>query len=642
MLPGSRRFRCTGESVLVRDYEAQAKGPGAKSMLDVEEGEASGEEPQIRSMIVVPLKLEESVVGIVRVFSERLDAYTEDDLRMLDGLALQVAAATANAVLYRQAQDEIAERWRAEESLRESEERFRSVVHTAGDAIMVTDAQGKTVLWSRGAEAMFGYSSDEVLGEPLTLVIPERFRKTYAGAMGRAASGRMTLAAGGTMEALGLRKDGSEFPTEVSLARWHTKEGTFITSIVRDVSERKEAEEAREELETQLRQAQKLQAVGLLAGGVAHEFNNLLTVVLGNAEMGMDQLEPGHAARADLARIQKSARRAADLTRQLLAFSRRQVLQLRLLDVTDLVRTFARMLQRMIGEHIELQLDLTPEMDHVLGDGPAIEQVLMNLALNARDAMPEGGTLRLATAQMAVDQSYGETHAEAQVGEYVRIRVVDTGEGMDQATREHIFEPFFTTKEVGEGTGLGLAVVYGIVQQHGGWIEVQSEVGQGTAFDVYFPVHSVEGVKTDEETAAEREPQDVPGGTETILLAEDEQDVREYAQRVLEHLGYKVLVAGDGEEALEVFQAHSLEVRLLILDLVMPKLSGQKVYEAIRDSGAEVPGLFITGYSAEMMGFRPDVEGGPELLEKPFSMVELGGKVREMLDAGGADVRRKT
>ena len=630
----------TGQSVLVRDYEAEARRPGVMSVSDVEEGEASGEEHQIRSMIIVPLKLEERRVGIVQVFSERPDAYTEDDLRMLDGLALQVAAATANAVLYRQAQDEIAERWRAEESLRESEERFRSVVHTAGDAIIVTDSQGKTVLWSRGAEAMFGYSSDEVLGEPLTLVIPERFRETYADAMGRAVSSSPAIATVGMTELTGLRKDGSEFPTELSLATWHTKEGTFITSIVRDVSRRREAEEAREGLETQLRQAQKIQAVGLLAGGVAHEFNNLLTVMLGNAEMGMDQLEPGHAARAELAMIQKSAGRAAELTQQLLAFSRRQVLQLRVLDVSELVRTFARMLQRMIGEHIELQLDLTPEMEHVLGDGHAIEQVLMNLALNARDAMPEGGTLRLETAQVAVDKSYCETHAEAQVGEYVRIRVVDTGEGMDQATQERLFEPFFTTKEVGEGTGLGLAVVHGIVRQHGGWIEVESEVGQGTTFDAYFPVHRVEVVKTDEESAAEREPQEVPGGTETILLAEDEQDVREYAQRVLEHLGYKVLVAGDGEEALEVFKAHSREVRLVILDLVMPRLSGRKVYEAIRGLGAEVPGLFITGYSAELMGFQPDAEGGLALLEKPFSMVELGWKVREMLDAGGS--KRKT
>ena len=627
----------TGQSVLVRDYEARARRPGVKSMSDVEEGEASGEELQIRSMIIVPLKLEERVVGMVRVFSERLDVYTEGDLLMLEGLALQVAAAAANAVLYRQAQDEIAERWRAEESLRESEERFRSVVQTAGDAIIVTDSQGKTVLWSRGAEAMFGYSSDEVLGEPLTLVIPERFRNTYADAMGRAASSSPEIAAVGTTELTGLRKDGSEFPTELSLATWHTKEGTFITSVVRDVSERTEAEEAREGLETQLRQAQKLQAVGLLAGGVAHEFNNLLTVMLGNAEMGMDQLEPGHAARADLAIIEKSARRAADLTQQLLAFSRRQVLQLRELDVSELVRAFASMLQRMIGEHIELQLDLAPGLDHVLGDGHAIEQVLMNLALNARDAMPEGGTLRLETAQVTVDKSYCDAHSEAQVGEYVSIRVVDTGGGMDQATREHIFEPFFTTKEVGEGTGLGLAVVHGIVRQHGGWIEVESEVGQGTTFDAYYPVHRVEVVKIGEESAADRAAQSVPGGTETILLAEDEQDVREYAQRVLEILGYKILAAGDGEEALEVFEGHAHEVRLVILDLVMPKLSGQKVYAAIRDLGAEVPGLFITGYSAEMMGFRPDAEGGLALLEKPFSMVELGRKVREMLDAARAE-----
>ena len=360
---------------------------------------------------------------------------------------------------------------------------------------------------------------------------------------------------------------------------------------------------------------------------MAHEFNNLLTVILGNTEIGMSELEPGHAVRAELAAIQRSARRAADLTQQLLAFSRRQVLQLRALDANELIRSFARMLQRMIGEHIELQLSLAPELDEVLGDGPAVEQVLMNLALNARDAMPEAGT----------DGGYCKTHAEAKAGEYVRIGVLDSGKGMDQETREHIFEPFFTTKEVGEGTGLGLAVAYGIVRQHGGWIEVESEVGKGTRFDVYLPVHVVDVEGVSEESGTDDKVEAVPRGTETILLAEDEDDVRDFAERVLEYLGYTVLVAGDGEEALKVFRVHEQEVGLVILGLMMPKMGGRKAHEAMSVLRAGVPVLYITGYSAEMMGFSSDPEAGVVLLEKPFTVTELGGRVRELLDCGCAE-----
>lgn len=419
----------------------------------------------------------------------------------------------------------------------------------------------------------------------------------------------------------------SAFAAQAAIA---IENARLYESARRELAERKRAEKEREALEGQLRQAQKMEAVGLLAGGVAHEFNNMLTVIQGNAELATRQLDPSQPVLKELSIIRRTAQRAAKLTGQLLAFSRHQVLQRGKVDLSMLVRGLVEMLEQLIGEHIELELKLVPGLAPVLADGNAVEQALMNLALNARDAMPEGGRLRFETAQVRVDEAYCRMHSEARAGDHVRVSVLDTGVGMDKATQRHLFEPFFTTKEVGKGTGLGLAMVYGVVKQHDGWIVAESELGVGTRFDVYLPV--LKGLAP--ERTVETEAGFVPTGHETILLAEDEADVRDYSRRALEQLGYDVLVAEDGEEAIEVFRANRDRIQLVVLDVVMPRCSGPKAHRAICELGRTVPALFITGYGAEMAGLSVGAEGGSGRLQKPFTIEQLGQRVRELLDAG--------
>lgn len=382
------------------------------------------------------------------------------------------------------------------------------------------------------------------------------------------------------------------------------------------------------EAQAQLLQVQKLDSIGRVAGGIAHDFSNLLTVILGYAQLGQGKLEPTHPVHTGLKDIEMAARRGAKMTGQLLAFSRRQILQKRVLDLNELISEFSKMLVRMIREDIQLHLDLAPQLERTFADGNALEQVLMNLALNARDAMPEGGILCIATAQVEIDEVYCQTHPEAKPGNYLRLTVADTGIGMDDEAVEHLFEPFFTTKEPGRGTGLGLPMAYGIVKQHDGWIEVESVVGQGTTVHVYVPVH--QGGVT--EAAEEPKALALPTGRGTILLAEDEPKVQEFGRSVLEELGYSVLTARDGKEAVEVFAANRDKVDLIILDAVMPKLSGSKARRAIRALRADVPVLFITGYSEEIARLTSAESTTVHILRKPFGRAELGRKVREVLD----------
>jgi CheY-like chemotaxis protein len=337
----------------------------------------------------------------------------------------------------------------------------------------------------------------------------------------------------------------------------------------------------------------------------------------------------------ELSLVQSTAQKAARLTHQLLAFSRRQVLQPGEVDLNKLIHGLAEMLERLIGENIELQLDLGSGLGMVRADAGAVEQALMNLAVNARDAMPEGGKMRFETAFAHIDGAFCATHHEAKPGDYVRVSVVDTGSGMDGATQQHIFEPFFTTKEVGKGTGLGLAMVYGVVTQHGGWIDVQSRVGEGTRFDVYFPVQEA-AVQIREVKSSLA---GVPSGDETVLLAEDEPDVRDFAKRVLEELGYTVLIAGDGEDAVKVFAANQERVGLVILDVVMPKASGPKAYEEIARMRAGMPLLYVSGYN-EIVG-DPTVSAGiaSQVLQKPFTVEELAFRVRRVLDEANGTSR---
>jgi len=391
----------------------------------------------------------------------------------------------------------------------------------------------------------------------------------------------------------------------------------------------REAEERRQRklMEQQVQQLRKFEAIGKLAGGIAHDFNNVIGAILGWAEMGCEEATPGTSLHDRFQKIRDQSYWAARLTSQLLAFARRQVLQPRNINLNILAVEGVGLLRRVIGEQIEVRVLTAPDLRVTLADQTQIEQVLMNLCLNARDAMPEGGRLIIETQNFEVDEEYCRAHPYARLGSYVLLAVSDTGVGMDAATKERIFEPFFTTKEVGKGTGLGLATVYGVVKQHGGFIHLYSELGKGTTFRIYLPATSgapePREPKRDERT---------PKGTETILLAEDNEGLREAAQEMLQRLGYRVILASNGAEATELFKANFGKIDLVILDIVMPHLSGPAVYSQMAAIQPELRAVFATGYTAETASLNSTLEKGVPILQKPYSIKNLGQIVRSTLD----------
>jgi len=395
-------------------------------------------------------------------------------------------------------------------------------------------------------------------------------------------------------------------------------------------------EQEREQALT-LQQSQKMEAIGTLAGGVAHDFNNLLTVIIGNTELAFKKSPEPDPVRPRLEEIDKAAKRAAVLTRQLLAFGRRQQMERRNIKLNDVIAEIMKLLNRIIGADVEVNVRAGSNLSIISADPAQIEQVVMNLAVNARDAMPEGGQLTIETSNVTLDENYQRHYPFAQPGKYVELQVSDTGSGMEEATRARIFEPFFTTKLVGKGTGLGLSMAYGIVKQHDGHINVYSQPGHGTTFKIYLPVAE----RAVEETEVTVEPE-VLGGTETILLAEDDQGLRNLASDVLDQLGYTVLLAKDGEEAVQLFTKNCARIDLLLLDVMMPRLGGPEAYEKMRQIGGTMPLIFMTGYSSDLVKSRFVKQNfstealGAEVIQKPYNIDKLGRKVREVLDASRA------
>ncbi|MCA9713913.1 MAG: response regulator, partial [Myxococcales bacterium] len=395
----------------------------------------------------------------------------------------------------------------------------------------------------------------------------------------------------------------------------------------KEVRERERAEQALVESESKLRHAQKMESIGRLAGGIAHDFNNLLTVMLSYCELVLVSLEEGDETREDVEEIKAAAERASKLTRQLLAFGRQQIFEVKVLDLNDLIEEMIPMLERLIGEDIVLDVTMSPGAGKVLADRGQLEQVLMNLVVNARDAMPTGGTLGIATGSIALDADDPTEHPELRAGRYARLRVTDTGTGMDAKTRARIFDPFFTTKPTGKGTGLGLSTAYGIVKQSEGAISVQSEVGDGSTFDVLLP-------ETDQEsegTVVTPKKSRGRAGNETVLLVEDESQVREVIRSVLERNGYSVLEADGAERALELCEVHGVDVDLLLTDLVMPQMNGRQLAREILRRRPETKVLYMSGYASEVavrMGIR---DGDLDFLAKPILPGALVAKVREIL-----------
>ena len=553
------------------------------------------------------------------------DEFSEADERLIAMLVAQVGVAYENAKRFEELQRRAAEltqtvsqRERAEEELREANQTLQSLVQTSPLAIIALDLEGNVRSWNSAAERLFGWSESEVIGLRIQIIPDDEWDAFYNSLDITRKAGTFT-----GFETTRIRNDGSLIDVSLSAAPLVDGKGNINGSVVviADITERKHLEE-------QFRQAQKMEAVGRLAGGVAHDFNNLLTAIIGYSQLALARLHREDPMRREIEEIEQAGHRAAGLTNQLLAFSRRQVLQPQVLDLNAVVANLGKMLERLIGEDIVLVTTLAPDIGFVKADPGQIEQIIMNLAVNSRDAMPDGGRLTIETFNADLDESYTAEHIGARPGPNVVLAVSDNGCGIDKETQSNIFEPFFTTKELGKGTGLGLSTVYGIVQQSGGHIGLYSEPGKGTTFKVYLPRLEEAGQKH-ESGVTERESLE---GSETVLLVEDEDSVRELARRILEAYGYVVLAAGGRDEALSICKAHEGSLHLMLTDVVMPGTSGRELAQLVATNHPEITVLYMSGYTDDAIVQHGVLGADTQFLQKPFSPMALARKVRETID----------
>jgi len=513
---------------------------------------------------------------------------------------------------------DITERKRSREALKQSQQRFAAFMrHLPGVAFM-KNREGHYVYYNEAAQGLFQLDPEDFLGKTDYEVWPVEYAERFV------SNDREVIRTKTLVETV------DPVPHKHAVHHWliyrfpildEHEEVQFIGGVGIDITERRQ-------LEDQLRQSQKMEAIGRLAGGVAHDFNNLLTVISGYGHMIMRDLPHDDPLHSCVEEVLKAASRATSLTNQLLAFSRRQVIQPKILDLNALVANMDRMLRRVIGEHIELETVLSPGIGGVKADAGQLEQVIMNLAVNARDAMSEGGKLSIRTSNVDVRRS-SRVHADVRPGSYVRLTVADTGKGMDAEIMVHLFEPFYTSKETGKGTGLGLSTVYGIVKQSGGEIVVESEPGRGAIFNIYLP-RITDVTQRAPATQGERP---VRAGTETILLVEDEIGVRRLVREMLHRLGYKIHEASSGADAVRIFAQHRNTIDLLLTDVIMPQMSGRDLAERLKALQPSLKVLYISGYTDDMLAHHGVLESNVYLLQKPFAPDELAKKLREVLDA---------
>jgi PAS domain S-box-containing protein len=512
-----------------------------------------------------------------------------------------------------------AELVRTAENLRESEERYRNAFELAAVGIAHVALDGKLVRVNASMCHALGYTPGDLQKLTLTEI-------THGDDLNLDRSDVQLLLSGETSsyekEKRFIRKDGSVVwgHMAVALARGDSGEPFHYITVIEDIT-------ARKNLEQQLRQSQKMEAIGQLAGGIAHDFNNLLSVIIGYGNMAQMKMDAENPMKGNLDQIIAAAEKAAQLTKGLLAFSRKQEMKQQTVELNGLIEGVTKILKRVIGEDVQLETSFHGGKLFIHADSGQIDQVLMNLATNARDAMTGGGRLVISTELQEIEDSFIALYGFGRPGHYAVINVSDTGSGMDPQTLQNIFDPFFTTKEVGKGTGLGMSIVYGIITQHNGYIKVYSEPGIGTTFRLYLPL-----IEAHEEEVAKLLPALPKGGNETILLAEDDQSIRDMEVSILQDFGYRVMVAQDGEEAVEIFRESGGTIDLVLLDMIMPRKNGSEACREIRTLASQVKVLFISGYTADLIKEKGLLEKEIELIMKPISPPDLARKVRELLD----------
>jgi PAS domain S-box-containing protein len=561
----------------------------------------------IVSFACYPLTVEGRVLGVAGWFSRR--PLSEASHRALESISTAIAL-----YIYRA---------EAQNALRESEERMSLILAASKDAVIAMDSRGRITSWNPQAEATFGWTADEAIGKRLSrLIVPPAQHEAHAQGLQRYLATGESRMLNKQVAVTALRRDRTEFPVELTIVPVTIRGSQQFSAFVRDVTERNRLEE-------HVRQAQKMETVGQLAGGIAHDFNNLLTVINGycNWALGKGTGMGTEEAQGYFSEILKAGERAAEMTGQLLAFSRRQVIAPKVVEIDSLVSRSESLIRRMAGESIQLDIKRADSRGKIKVDPSQFHQVMLNLVANARDAMPRGGEMAIEISNADFDEEYVRRNAWAKCGAFVKLEVRDTGIGMDNETRLRVFEPFFTTKK--SGTGLGLATVYGIVHQHGGWITVSSEPGIGTVFTTYWPREHAEPVPMET-------PQKIRtamlGGTETILVAEDQPEVRQFTSTLLARSGYRVLQAADGLEALAVAEQHAGEtIHVLLTDVVMPRLNGRELAKQINSMRPETRVIFMTGYGENLISRAGVIDDDVDLLQKPFTPEALAAKVRSVL-----------
>ncbi|HUS05293.1 MAG TPA: PAS domain S-box protein [Bryobacteraceae bacterium] len=613
-------------TVLDTDGNIRYGSPSLDRVLGYEPGHLNGSSiyplihPEDQSAFRERLSSSSRNPGASHSFEFRLRHATGSWL-VLEGIGKSFASDSAVAGLVLNSRD-ITQRKGAEEALREANETLRAVIETSPLAIYSLDLEGRVKSWNAAAEAIFGFSEAEVLNRSLPIIFPQD-QPAFRIRLRQAALGKVMVGDEGRR----CRKDGS--PIEVSIWSAQLRDATgAVTGIVAAVADNTE----RKRLEEQFRQAQKMEAVGRLAGGVAHDFNNLLTVITGYCQMLLDRLPESDPLYGDMQQVLKAADRATTLTKQLLAFSRKQIVQPKIVDLRLLIMELEHMLHRLLGEDIELLIHSAPGLGKVRVDPGQLEQVIVNLVVNARDAMPSGGKLTIEMHNMDVSAGYASRHLTLAAGSYVLLAVSDTGSGITPEVKTHLFEPFFTTKEKGRGTGLGLSTSYGIIKQNQGEILVYSEIGYGTVFKIYLP-RVQEPASLDAPLHAE--PRDYRG-SETILVVEDEDGVRRVVGEMLQKQGYRVLAASGGPEAIELCLTNNERMHLLITDVVMPKMSGRELANRIRAMRPDIQVLFVSGYTDSAIVHHGVLDPGTDFLQKPFAPEQLAAKVRAVLEGNKA------